>query len=125
MRRVLLALLSVSVTTVGCSGPAPEVPGAAAVPTRPAAAPLEDYPNRFIEAEREEFYHLSEGGESLPLAILRALERPRTPQDPEGDGAVPFTQNLERYGFIPDGTSSQNPFGLPTGMTVARSRLTN
>jgi hypothetical protein len=126
MRRVLLvAMLCASVTTIGCSGPAPEPPAAESVPTRPATAPLEDYHNGLSNAERQEFYHLSEGGEILPLAILRALERPTTPQDPKGDGPVPFTQNLERYGFIPDDTSSENPFGLPTGMTVARSRLTN
>jgi processive rubber oxygenase RoxA-like protein len=126
MRRVLLvAMLCVSVTTIGCSGPASESPAGESVPVRPATAPLEDYQNGLSNAERQEFYHLSEGGEILPLAILRALERPRTPQDPAGDGPVPFTQNLERYGFIPDDTSSQNPFGLPTGMTVARSRLTN
>jgi len=118
-------MLCVSVTTIGCSGPAPETPAADSLPTPTATAPLEDYHNGLSNAERQEFYHLSEGGEILPLAILRALERPRTPQDPEGDGLVPFTQNLERYGFIPDDMSSQNPFGLPTGMTVARSRLTN
>lgn len=32
-------------------------------------------------------------------------------------------QNLERYGFIPDPVSEENPFGLPVGWTVARSLL--
>ena len=87
--------------------------------------PLEAYRNGLSDTERQEFYHLSEGGEILPLALLRALTRARTPQEPPGGGLVPFTQNLERYGFIPDAMSSQNPVGLPVGMTVARSRLTN
>ena len=92
---------------------------------RSTCLPLEEYRNGLSDTERQEFYHLSEGGEILPLALLRALTRARTPQDPKGDGLVPFTQNLERYGFIPDAASSQNPVGLPVGMTVARSRLTN
>ena len=36
---------------------------------------------------------------------------------------VPFLQNLERYGFIPDPVSAENPFGLPVGWTVTRSLL--
>src|SRR5262249_3405855 len=36
---------------------------------------------------------------------------------------VPFLQNIERYGFIPDAASSENPFGLPVGWTVSRSLL--
>ena len=87
--------------------------------------PLENYHNGLSDAERRGFYHLSEGGEVIPLAILQVLERARTPQDPPGNGVVPFVQNLERYGLIADEVSDQNPFGLPVGMTVARSRLTN
>ena len=125
MKRVLLVgTLLAPVVIIACSGRAPESAPAEAPPAV-NAPPLEDYHNGLSDAERQEFYHLSEGGEILPLALLRALKRPRTPHDQAGDGLVPFTQNLERYGFIPDGTSSQNPFRLPTGMTVARSRLTN
>ena len=36
---------------------------------------------------------------------------------------MPFLQNLERYGFIPDPVSEENPFGLPVGWTVTRSLL--
>jgi hypothetical protein len=125
MRRVLLVgTLLAPVVIAACSGRAPESTFSEAAPAV-NAPPLEDYHNGLSDAERREFYHLSEGGEVLPLALLRALKRPRTPQDQAGEGLVPFTQNLERYGFIPDGTNSQNPFGLPTGMSVARSRLTN
>jgi hypothetical protein len=91
----------------------------------PSLAPLENYRNGLSDAERQEFYHLSEGGELIPLSILQSLERSRTPQDGQGDGLIPFTQNLQRYGFIADEVSDHNPFGLPVGMTVARSRLTD
>jgi processive rubber oxygenase RoxA-like protein len=126
MRCVLVVgALCVSATIAGCSGSSPKPPAVVTDSLRQVSAPLEDYRNGLTDAERQQFYHLSEGGEILPLALLRALERQRTSQDPRGDGLVPFTQNLERYGFIPDDTSSQNPFGLPAGMSVARSRLTN
>jgi hypothetical protein len=113
------------VVCTACSRQAPQPER----PIEPVASsiktPLEDYRNGLSDAERQAFYHLSEGGEILPLALLRALQRPRTAQDAAGDGLVPFTQNLERYGFIPDPVSGPNPIGLPVGMTVARSRLTN
>jgi hypothetical protein len=126
MRRALVVgWLLVCAAIAGCSAPAPKPPAADRAPAGPVRAPLEEYRNGLTDADRQAFYHVSEGGEILPLALLRALERQRTPQDPAGDGLVPFTQNLERYGFIPDETSSQNPFGLPAGMSVARSRLTN
>jgi hypothetical protein len=53
-------------------------------------------------------YHLSEGSEMFPLSILQSLERKRTPQGPPGDRLVPFTDNLARYGFIPDDKSDRN-----------------
>ncbi len=124
MRRALLAG-ALAALIAGCSRPAPEQPAPPARVTSSITAPLEDYRNGLSDAERHEFYHLSEGGEILPLAMLRALERSRTPQDGPGEGLVPFSQNLERYGFIPDAASDRNPIGLPVGMTVARSRLTN
>src|SRR5690349_1664474 len=61
----------------------------------------------------------------FPLSILPSPARKRTCQDPPGDGLVPFTDNLRRYGLIPDDKSDQNPFGLPVGMTVERSQLTD
>jgi len=126
MRRALVVgWLLVCAAIAGCSAPAPKPPAADRAPAGQVRAPLEDYRNGLTDDDRQAFYHVSEGGEILPLALLRALERPRKPQDTAGDGLVPFTQNLERYGFIPDEPSSQNPFGLPAGMSVARSRLTN
>ena len=37
--------------------------------------------------------------------------------------AVPFLDNIERYGMLPDPKSPQNPYGLPVGVTFGRSRL--
>jgi hypothetical protein len=81
MKRVLLVgTLLAPVVIIACSGRAPESAPAEA-PRAVNAPPLEDYHNGLSDGERQEFYHLSEGGEILPLALLRALKRPRTPQD--------------------------------------------
>jgi len=117
----VLSILAVS----ACSGPASEAQKPAPPPAPSAAANLADYHNGLTDADRSVFYHLSEGSEMFPLAILQSLERKRTPQDPPGDGLVPFIDNLARYGFIPDDKSDSNPFALPVGMTVERSHLTN
>jgi processive rubber oxygenase RoxA-like protein len=122
----LAILVGGLLVTVACSTPPPESSPAASTGARaPSARRLADYRNGLSDTDRREFYHLSEGAEVIPLAVLQALERPRTPQDAPGDGLVPFTDNLERYGFIPDDKHDQNRFGLPVGMTVARSHLTN
>jgi hypothetical protein len=124
MRRVLLVGTLLGLFG-GCSTPPPAEPAKPETVVTGVTAPLEDYHTGLSDADRQEFYHLSEGGEILPLAMLRALKRSRTPRDGAGDTLMPFTQNLERYGFIPDAVGGQNPIGLPVGMTVARSRLTN
>jgi len=59
-------------------------------------------------AERDEYYHLPEGGELLPLDILRAVESTRT--------FKPFIEDLERFRLIPD---PNDPDGLPVGMSAA------
>ena len=122
----LRALCVVAIAAVSaCSNPPSDAPRQAPPPAPSAAANLANYHNGLTDADRQTFYHLSEGSEMFPLAILQSLERKRTPQDPSGDGLVPFTDNLRRYGFIPDDKSDQNPFTLPVGMTVERSHLTN
>lgn len=141
--RLPRALLAMAIwTAAGCSPPSPDstsadvnaaadpsasAPAAAAEPVRASAAalPLAEYRNGWSDADRRLSYHLSEGGEVLPLSLLQALERARTPEDPPGPGLVPFMQNLERYGFIPDEKSAENPFGLPIGWTIDRDRATN
>jgi hypothetical protein len=127
MKLATITTLVVALTVIAsaCSQPGPEAPKPAPPPAPNAAANLADYHNGLTDADRRTFYHVSEGSEMFPLAILQSLERRRTPQDPPGDGLVSFTDNLARYGFIPDDKSDQNPFTLPVGMTVERSRLTN
>ena len=114
----------VLLVAAACSTPKEPAPAPPAADSA-ATANLVDYRNGLSESDRETFYHLSEGGELIPLAILQSLERPRTAQDPAGEGLLPFMDNLARYGFIPDRRHDKNPAGLPVGMTVARSRLTN
>jgi processive rubber oxygenase RoxA-like protein len=111
--------------TTACSKPARESTPQTTSPTAAESSSLVDYHNGLSDSDRQTFYHLSEGSEIVPLAILQALERARTPQDPPGEGLVPFMDNLARYGFIPDPKHAANPAALPVGMTVARSHLTN
>lgn len=58
--------------------------------------------------ELDEYYHLPEGGELLPLEMLRAVESSRT--------FKPFMENLERFRLLPD---PKDPDGLPVGMSAA------
>jgi hypothetical protein len=115
----------VSVALAACSKPGGEGPPKTPTGNTGDGGSPVDYHNGLADSDRQNFYHLSEGSEMIPLALLQALERPRTPQDPAGDGLIPFMDNLARYGFIPDRKYDQNPAGLPVGMTVERSSLTN
>ena len=100
MKRVLLVgTLLAPVVIIACSGRAPESAPAEA-PRAVNAPPLEDYHNGLSDGERQEFYHLSEGGEILPLALLRALKRARTPQDQAGDGGVGAADGEKDGGMI-------------------------
>ena len=114
---IALAVVGTGVL-VACSGP-----------TQPAPAPPSSigvstsYANGWSDADRRTAYHLSAGGEILSLALLQSLERSKVPQEGRDGQLVPFLQNLERYGFIPDPVSDENPFGLPVGWTVTRSLL--
>lgn len=65
-------------------------------------------------AERDTWYHLSQGTEFFPLRFLLALN--------DADTKKPFMKDLERFGFIPDAKGPGNPFGLPVGMTAEFTR---
>ena len=112
---VALVFVSGAVACSGSSEPTPAPPTSVKV-----SAP---YTNGWSDADRRTAYHLSTGGEVLSLALLQSLERSKLPQEGADGQLVPFLQNLERYGFIPDPVSSENPFGLPVGWTVTRSLL--
>lgn len=71
-------------------------------------------PNGWTGTERAEYYHLAEGSELMPYALLANLKSVKT--------GKPFLENMERFGFLPDAKSGTNPYGMPVGMTVGRSR---
>ena len=70
--------------------------------------------NGWSSAERAEYYHLAEGSELVPYALLSNLASAKT--------GKPFLENMERFGFIPDAASATNPHGLPVGLTTVHSR---
>ena len=70
--------------------------------------------NGWSQAEREEYYHLAEGSELMPYALLANLNSVKT--------GKPFLQDMERFGFLPDRAGPNNPHALPVGVTVTRSR---
>lgn len=67
-------------------------------------------PRPLTPAEREDFYHLTEGSEVIPLAWVRALRDSSTGR--------PFLENPERFGLIPD---PSNANGLPVGVTAGET----
>ena len=97
----------------------------AGCPRRPRALPASPRPafqKGLSDAERASLYHLSEGGELFPVDWLLALDV----EVPASDGSVqvrPFLDNIERFGLLPDGKHDGNPYGLPVGVSVARSKL--
>ena len=79
--------------------------------------------NGLTNDERQQYYHLSEGGEAYPIAWLLALEQEIT----WPDGSVtyrPFLDNVQRFGFLPDPPSKYNPYGLPVGVTAGYGKIT-
>ncbi len=70
--------------------------------------------NGWSQSERDRYYHLAEGSELIPYALISNLQSVST--------GKPFLEGMERFGFLPDRASAQNPHGLPVGMTVSRSR---
>ena len=120
-----IALGLVCVLAAACSKPSQDAKPQTAPAKADDAPKIVEYHNGLSDSDRETFYHITEGSAMIPLALLQALERDRTPQDPPGDGRVGFMDNLARYGFIPDRKYDRNPGALPVGMTVERSSLTN
>src|SRR5215813_13040801 len=74
-----------------------------------------DYGNGLTPSQKEDFYHLSQGSEILPWALLTAVDV----ADP--DSTKPFVENLERFGLLPD---PQRDDGLPVGLTVSSNAFT-
>src|SRR5882724_4398622 len=72
--------------------------------------------NGWSQAERDQYYHLAEGSELMPYALLANLKSSKTGR--------PFLQDMERFGFLPDRAGASNPYGLPVGLTVSRTGWT-
>src|SRR5712691_7826621 len=74
-----------------------------------------DYRNGLTPAQKESYYHLSQGAEILPWILLTAVDV----ADP--GSAKPFVENLERFGLLPDPARDD---GLPVGLAVASNPFT-
>jgi hypothetical protein len=114
---IRLATVLLAATVSGCARE--QAPPATAEAPLPVVQ-LAPQTNGLSVAERQRYYHLSEGGEIYPVDWLQALEVEVAGAD--GKPTLrPFLENMERFGFIPDDKSAENPYGLPVGLTVVRS----
>ena len=82
---------------------------------RPDPLIVADYSNGLTPAQKEAYYHLSQGAEILPWFLLTALDV----ADP--GSTKPFVENLKRYGLLPDPARND---GLPVGLTVSSNPFT-
>ena len=99
-------------------------PVAKDLPAHVASGPAPIGSNGLTAEERQQYYHLSEGGEAFPIAWLLALEQ--EVKDEKGNFVAyrPFLDNIERFGLIPDPPSRYNPYGLPVGITAGYGKIT-
>jgi hypothetical protein len=115
------------VMTISGSGCRSETPNSNATPASPpatqSAPPAAQYTNGLSADKRSRFYHLSEGGEVYPVDWLLALETTATDASGKSEPR-PFVETLDRFGFVPDPVGQENPYGLPVGMTIAKSPVT-
>ena len=82
---------------------------------RPDPSIIADYGNGLNSAQRQGFYHLSQGSEIMPWIVMTAVDV----ADP--GSAKAFVENLGRYGLLPDPGRND---GLPVGLTVASNPFT-
>lgn len=82
---------------------------------RPDPSIVADYSNGLTPAQREIYYHLSQGAEILPWLLLTAVDVA------DSGSAKPFVENLERYGLLPDPARND---GLPVGLAVSSNPFT-
>ena len=82
---------------------------------RPNPGIVADYRNGLTAAQRETYYHLSQGSEILPWILLTAVDVA------DADSTKPFAENLDRYGLLPDPARDD---GLPVGLTVSSNAFT-
>lgn len=82
---------------------------------RPDPSLVADYSNGLTPAQKETYYHLSQGAEILPWFVLTAVDVAGTAS------TKPFVENLKRYGLLPDPARND---GVPVGLTVASNPFT-
>lgn len=97
----------VLILLAGCGRKAPQQPA----DLQPAIAYSA---NGWSQGERAEYYHLAEGSELMPYALLANLKSVKT-------GKL-FLEDMERFGFLPDPAGPANPKALPVGLTISHSR---
>jgi len=73
-----------------------------------AAAPAQHLEQNWSEDDRQWFYTTPQGSKLIPYSWAFALQR--------ADSDALWIENLERFGFLPNGKSAQNPDGLPVGV---------
>jgi hypothetical protein len=83
--------------------------------SRPDPSIVTDYNNGLTLAQRETYYHLSQGSEIVPWILLTVVDV----ADP--GSTKPFVENLERYGLLPDPGRADR---LPVGLTVSSNPFT-
>ena len=82
---------------------------------RPDPSIVLDYSNGLTPAQKESYYHLSQGAEILPWFLLTAIDVA------DGGSTKPFVENLKRYGLLPDPARKD---GLPVGLAVSSNPFT-
>lgn len=82
---------------------------------RPDPSIVDDYSNGLTPAQKEAFYHLSQGAEILPWFVLTAVDV-GVP-----GSSKPFVENVKRYGLLPDPARTD---GVPVGLTVSSNPFT-
>ena len=68
------------------------------------------YDNGLTARQKEDYYHLSQGSEILPWALLTAIDVASP------NSSRPFAENLRRYGLMPDPARDD---GLAVGLSLS------
>jgi hypothetical protein len=76
-----------------------------------AAPPLQYAKQGWTADERQAFYTTTQGSHMMPWLWFKALRRLDADEPFGGD-------QLQRYGYLPNGKSRQNPEGLPVGFVI-------
>src|SRR5258708_15472948 len=98
MRLLHLRAVASLACLMACSGNKPDEPA-----SKSREAPIVYSSNGWSETERAEYYHLPEGSELMPYALLANLTSVKT--------GKPFLEGMERFGFLPDNARPSNPYG--------------